>query len=62
MWARIVKAVLARQAKAESTPELDAKLIVAKFFNERMLPETAAHLARLSAGAGTLMALPAEAF
>ena len=62
MWARIVKAVMARQARAESTPDLDAKLIVAKFFNERMLPETAAHLARLSAGAATLMALPAEAF
>ena len=53
MWARIVKAVLARQAKGESTPALDAKLILAKFFNERMLPETAAHLARLSAGADT---------
>jgi 3-(methylsulfanyl)propanoyl-CoA dehydrogenase len=62
MWARIVKAVLARQARSESTTALDAKLILAKFFNERMLPETAAHLARLSAGAATLMALPAEAF
>ncbi len=62
MWARIVKAVLAKQAAGESTPELDAKLILAKFFNERMLPETSAHLARLSAGAQTLMALPAEAF
>ena len=51
MWARIVKAVLARQAQSESTPALDAKLTLAKFFNERMLPETAAHLARLSAGA-----------
>ena len=62
MWARIVKAVLARQAKGESNPALDAKLTLAKFFSERMLPETAAHLARLSAGAATLMALPAEAF
>jgi hypothetical protein len=62
MWARIVKAVLARQASGESTPDLDAKLTLAKFFNERMLPETAAHLVRLSAGAATLMALPAEAF
>jgi hypothetical protein len=62
MWARIAKAVLARQARSESTPALDAKLTLAKFFNERMLPETAAHLARLSAGAATLMALPAEAF
>ena len=62
MWARVVKAVLARQGKGESNPALDAKLILAKFFSERMLPETAAHLARLSAGASTLMALPAEAF
>ena len=62
MWARVVKAVLARQAKGESNSALDAKLILAKFFSERMLPETAAHLARLSTGASTLMALPAEAF
>jgi acyl-CoA dehydrogenase len=62
MWARIVKAVLARQARSESNPVLDAKLTLAKFFNERMLPETAAQLARLSAGAATVMALPAEAF
>jgi acyl-CoA dehydrogenase len=62
MWARIVKAVLARQSRGESTPALDAKLTLAKFFGERMLPETAAHLARLSSGAATLMALPAEAF
>jgi len=62
MWARIVKAVLARRAKADSNPALDAKLILAKFFNERMLPETAAHLARLTSGASTVMALPAEAF
>ena len=40
MWARIVKAVLARQARGESNPALDAKLTLAKFFNERMLPET----------------------
>jgi acyl-CoA dehydrogenase len=62
MWARMVKAVLARQARGESTPGLDAKLTLAKFFSERMLPETGAHLARLSAGAAALMALPAEAF
>ena len=62
MWARIVKAVLARQAKGDSAPALDAKLTLAKFFNERMLPETSARLARLSAGGATLMTLPAEAF
>jgi acyl-CoA dehydrogenase len=62
MWARVVRAVLARQARGESNPALDAKLILAKFFSERMLPETATHLARLSSGASTLMALPMEAF
>jgi acyl-CoA dehydrogenase len=62
MWARIVKAVLARQARGESNPALDAKLTLAKFFSERMLPETGAHLARLTAGAATVMALPAEVF
>jgi alkylation response protein AidB-like acyl-CoA dehydrogenase len=62
MWARIVKAVLAKQAAGDSNPALDAKLTLAKFFAERMLPETGAHLARLSAGAETVMALPADAF
>ncbi len=62
MWARIVKAVLARQARGQSNPALDAKLTLARFFSERMLPETAAQLARISSGAATLMALPAEAF
>jgi alkylation response protein AidB-like acyl-CoA dehydrogenase len=62
MWARIVKAVQARKAQGRSNGELDAKLTLAKFFNERMLPETGAHLARLSAGAATLMELPAAGF
>jgi hypothetical protein len=62
MWARIVRAVLARQTRGESNPALDAKLTLARFFSERMLPETAAQLARISSGAATMMALPAEAF
>ncbi len=62
MWARIVKAVLARQAAGTSTPALDAKTSLAKFFFARMLPEAGAHLARISSGAETLMELPAAAF
>jgi len=62
MWARIAKAVLARQAKGASNEALDSKLALAKFFNARMLPEAGACLARLSSGAETLMALPAAAF
>jgi alkylation response protein AidB-like acyl-CoA dehydrogenase len=62
MWARIVKAVLARKAAGSSNADLEAKLTLAKFFNERMLPEAGAHLARLSAGAATIMAMPAAVF
>jgi hypothetical protein len=62
MWARIVKAVLKRQAEGTSTPELDAKLWLARFFNARVLPEAGAHLARIQTGAEPLMGLAAEAF
>jgi acyl-CoA dehydrogenase len=62
MWARIAKAVLARKAKGEATEELESKLVLAKFFNERMMPEAGANLARLSSGAASIMAMPAAAF
>ena len=62
MWARIVKAVLKRQAEGTSTPELDAKTTLAKFYFARILPEAGAHLARISSGAESLMELSAEAF
>ena len=62
MWAKIVKAVLARKAAGRSSEALEAKLTLAKFFNERVLPETQANLARLTSGAATTMELPAAAF
>jgi acyl-CoA dehydrogenase len=62
MWARIAKAVLARRQAGTSDASLDSKLALAKFFNARVLPEAAAHLARISTGAEPLMALTAEAF
>jgi len=62
MWTRIAKAVLVRQAAGTSVPELDAKLALAKFFYERMLPQAGAHLAKLTSGGETLMALPSEMF
>ena len=40
----------------------DNKLVTGRFFMERVMPETSAHLARISSGADTMMALPAEAF
>jgi alkylation response protein AidB-like acyl-CoA dehydrogenase len=63
MWARIDKAALARmQPDAASEPAMRAKLLTAKFFMERMLPQTALHLARIKSGADTMMALSVEAF
>ena len=63
MWARIAKAALARaQTDEAARPAMQAKLLTAKFFMERMLPHTATHLACIKSGADTMMALPAEAF
>ncbi|MGB3539791.1 MAG: acyl-CoA dehydrogenase [Mesorhizobium sp.] len=61
MWGQMAKMA---QAKAGGTDAAfyENKLVTARFFMERVMPETAAHLARLSSGADTLMALPAEAF
>ena len=41
---------------------LKNKLIVARFFAEKMLPETGAQLARISAGAGSVMEMEIEGF
>ena len=63
MWVRIAEAAVAKKAAGEGDgAKLDAKLVTARFYVERMLPETAAHLARITAGADAVMALPAEAF
>jgi len=62
MWSRIAKAVLRRKAEGTSSEALETKLTLAKFFAERILPEAAAHLQRLTSGAQTMMALPAAAF
>ena len=61
MWCRIAAAANARLA-GDSSGRMNAKLVTARFFMERMLPETAAHLARIEAGAGSVMELPAEMF
>jgi hypothetical protein len=58
MWARIAEAALQKP----DDPAMKAKLVTGRFFAERMLPETAAHLARIESGAGSLMELADEAF
>jgi acyl-CoA dehydrogenase len=63
MWCRIAEASIAKLPKANgSAPTYSAKLVTARFFMERMLPETAAHLARIQSGAGSTMELPDDAF
>jgi hypothetical protein len=58
MWGRIAKAALAKG----DDPRARARLVTGRFFAERLLPETAMRLARITAGADSIMALPAEAF
>jgi acyl-CoA dehydrogenase len=62
MWCRIVQAANAKLANGSDVARMQAKLIVARFFMERMLPETATRLARIQAGAASTMELPAESF
>jgi 3-(methylsulfanyl)propanoyl-CoA dehydrogenase len=64
MWARIATAAQAKvKAGAEGeAARMEGKLATATFFMQRMLPETGAQLARITSGADSVMALPAEAF
>ena len=63
MWARIAEAAMVKLPKANgAAPRMNAKLTTARFFMERMLPETALRLARIQAGAGSVMELPDDVF
>ncbi|MBN9009875.1 MAG: acyl-CoA dehydrogenase C-terminal domain-containing protein [Rhizobiales bacterium] len=55
LWARIALA-------SAGKPERAADLIAGRAFMERAMPETALRLARVTTGADTVMAMPAEAF
>jgi alkylation response protein AidB-like acyl-CoA dehydrogenase len=63
MWLKM--SVAALTALDSGTPDPDfytAKLLTARFFAARVLPETSALRAQLEAGADTVMAMPAEMF
>ncbi len=62
MWAKMAKVALDKIAAGGTTPYLSTKLVTGRFFMERVLPETSAHLARLQSGCATTMELAAEAF
>ncbi|MFA6966715.1 acyl-CoA dehydrogenase C-terminal domain-containing protein [Bosea sp. (in: a-proteobacteria)] len=64
MWGKIAK-VAQDKLKAGAngaTERMNTKLVTARFFMERSLPETAAHLARITSGADSTMALSADQF
>ena len=64
MWAKMTAAAQAKlKAGANgATASMNAKLVTGRFFMERVLPETAAQLARIQAGAASTMELPDEMF
>jgi acyl-CoA dehydrogenase len=64
MWAQMVKVAQDKLAAGAGNDAdyLEAKLVTGRYFMERVMPETGAHLARISTGAETMMKLPEEAF
>jgi alkylation response protein AidB-like acyl-CoA dehydrogenase len=62
MWALMAKAANARIAAGEVDPFYANKLVVGRYFLERILPDAGAALTKVKAGSETMMALPAEAF
>jgi hypothetical protein len=63
MWLRMARASAAAIAAGGEDADFHrAKLVTARFFAERVLPETGALRRKLEAGADTLMELPIEAF
>jgi acyl-CoA dehydrogenase len=59
----MAQAANAKLASGEGdVARMTAKLATARFFMEHMLPDTATHVARIKAGAASLIEFPAEAF
>jgi hypothetical protein len=63
MWLRMARAATAALANGTSDRGFyEAKLVTARFFADRVMPETGALRRKLEAGADSLMAMPADAF
>lgn len=64
MWGQMARAAQAKLAEGAngSSSFYDNKLVTARYYMDRIMPETAAHLARISSGADSMMALPVDAF
>ncbi|HEV2505223.1 MAG TPA: acyl-CoA dehydrogenase C-terminal domain-containing protein [Mesorhizobium sp.] len=64
MWGQMAKVAQSKLAEGAngSSSFYDNKLVTARYYMDRIMPETAAHLARISSGADSMMALSADAF
>lgn len=64
MWAQIAKTSKEQLSKGagDKASWLENKIAFGTFFMERTMPETAAHLARISTGSDTMMSVASEAF
>ena len=62
MWALIAKTAQAKIAGGDTDPFYANKLVVGRYYMQRVLPDAGAHLAKLTTGSELMMALPAEAF
>ena len=59
MWAQMAKIALENKG---SEPYYEQKLVTGRYFVERLLPDGAAHLAKVKTGAAPLMDLEVDAF
>ncbi len=63
MWLKMAESAQDSLDAGEGDKEfMENKLITARHFMERLMPETAAHVARIESGAETMMSMAAEAF
>ncbi|MEM8986196.1 MAG: acyl-CoA dehydrogenase C-terminal domain-containing protein [Pseudomonadota bacterium] len=62
MWAMMVKVSLGKIADGDSDPLYANKIKTGRYYVDRVLPEIAAHFAKLKTGADPVMALEEEAF
>ena len=62
MWALIARTCQAKIAAGATDPFYANKVVLGRYFLQRILPDAHGHLAKLTAGSELMMALPAEAF
>jgi hypothetical protein len=61
MWARAASVAIPK-ADGDNSGFYQAKLMTARFYMKRLLPQTTALLASLQSGSDCLMDMPAESF